>query len=293
MVQPETGAFDTPRGLWGRLPAHLWERIFSTCSDTAALCFELNHSFKTTAQDYLLRHNILPRSLLRLQETRACMKRDLCSVLALPPAVVRAKAISITSAGKTTLIYNPSTTVQPLLEENGGLAALQKRLASKRLTFAKKIALHHKETVWRLTTAYEEVGIPVWAIGLPADPLTHDYNEQCWCGYFRSGASFTAGSKPHSKRESFETGLRRQAHNFYCEWVKDYQAYYGENPSMSAEVREVKARGEEALPKELPWFAAGESNSEEAIQDALAAVEPQEWAKLQRSQRPRWIAVRA
>ena len=209
-----------------------------------------------------------------------------------PPSCVP-RLFLLRARARQTLIYTPSTTVQPLLEENGGLAALQKRLASKRLTFAKKIALHHKETVWRLTTAYEEVGIPVWSIGLPADPLTHDYNEPCWCRYFRSGASFTAGSKTRSGSMSIETGLRRQAHKFYCEWVKDYQAYYGENPSKSAEVREVQARGEEALPKELPWFPAGESNAEEAIQDALAAVEPQEWAKLQRSQRPRWIAVRA
>tara|TARA_B100000513_G_scaffold171415_1_gene87351 strand:+ start:176 stop:730 length:555 start_codon:yes stop_codon:yes gene_type:complete len=134
----EGSAAVAPAGLWEGLPVDLWERIFHARSDTAALCFELNRSLKATAQAYLLSHNILPRSLLRLQAERECFKKDLCRALALSEAKVLAKGMRKTSSNRRS--YDPSTSVQPLLEENGGLPALQKRLARKRRMLAERKA---------------------------------------------------------------------------------------------------------------------------------------------------------
>ena len=123
------------------LPADLWDCIFASDTDVAALCFTLNSSFNRIAQAFLLSHKILPLSLKKRMEDedapfpvgddkdmedQECFAKELAEELSLEPCMVLDKLCS-----------NPRplslcSFIWDLLDENGGLAGLQGRIARER-----------------------------------------------------------------------------------------------------------------------------------------------------------------
>ena len=123
------------------LPADLWDCIFASDTDVAALCFTLNSSFNRIAQAFLLGHKILPLSLKNLMEdedapfpvlgdtcleTVECFAKELAEELLLEPCVVLDKL-------SENRIPRPlCSCLWDLLDENGGLGGLQGRIARER-----------------------------------------------------------------------------------------------------------------------------------------------------------------
>ena len=117
------------------LPADLWDCIFASDTDVAALCFTLNSSFNRIAQAFLLGHKILPLSLKNLlmgHETyspeedyqQEQLAEELAKDILLEPCVVLSDFRS-----------NPRPLCDfawDLIDENGGLAGLQGRITRER-----------------------------------------------------------------------------------------------------------------------------------------------------------------
>ena len=117
------------------LPADLWDCIFASDTDGAALCFTLNSSFNRIAQAFLLGHKILPLSLKNLlmgHETyspeedyqQEQLAEELAKDILLEPCVVLSDFRS-----------NPRPLCDfawDLIDENGGLAGLQGRITRER-----------------------------------------------------------------------------------------------------------------------------------------------------------------
>ena len=120
------------------LPADLWDCIFASDTDVAALCFTLNSSFNRIAQAFLLGHKILPLSLKNLlMEGETCdaysfeedyqqeqLAEELAKDILLEPCVVLSDFRS-----------NPRPLCDfawDLIDENGGLAGLQGRITRER-----------------------------------------------------------------------------------------------------------------------------------------------------------------
>ena len=117
------------------LPADLWDCIFASDTDVAALCFTLNSSFNRIAQAFLLGHKILPLSLKNLlmgHETyspeedyeQEQLAEELAKDILLEPCVVLSDFRS-----------NPRPLCDfawDLIDENGGPAGLQGRITRER-----------------------------------------------------------------------------------------------------------------------------------------------------------------
>ena len=144
--------------MWDHLPGELWERIVAADADAAAHCYALNSSFNRTAHAYLLRHNVLPRSLQRVMEEWEQHTIGTLRVELLLPARFIYEKMSgevfappdqyhsptcrglqyekeLHESGIVEHVRSAEDAMQRVLQligENGGLVALQERIARER-----------------------------------------------------------------------------------------------------------------------------------------------------------------
>ena len=283
-----------PAALPAELPDELWALMFAIDDDVAARCFSLNRLLHILAKHWLISRNVLPPRVRRLKERDTCVQSDLCEALVLPPKTVRPKLFHVKRrrGGGHYNIFLASRAVDALVEENGGLLGLRKRIVARRTRAANKVKKRKEDESKRaVIRAQLEKGMAVLEL-----PLGYVYDTPY--GGWGANPSFGfqlhffahsyyldkyAGSEYH---EDVENTIEEKRERFYPDWC----AYpYKDLDELDEYAKwEVRNDPSHALPKKLPWLGDKFKSTQEAIRAAVAAASSCE----QVAKRPEQVAKR-
>ena len=270
-----------------------WALMFAIDEDLAVRCYSVNRQLHTIAKESLLGYKVLPQRVRRVKAKRACVMFDLCEALALSADKVRRGARFKKGrghgGGHYNIFYVPSA-VDALLEENGGLLGLQKRIAARRKQEANEAKRREAEAAARRAEAAArqaynrsrlQKGFAVLGLSLRSD------SEMC-------SQFIESGEERHSLLEVMET----MAHMKYIHEYTDYNQFLelrveeegecnGFYPGIWRETaEEVQGYAEFQLPNKLPWLGDKFNSTGDAIRAAVAAA--RSYKKV--AQRPEQVA---